>query len=90
MWLNTLWLLQYYDNYSLHHWLLCEDWVPSLESRLGLDEECGRRVGDDRVGGPAVSRQLRLIQILMRDLLIGVGIHLGLLIEISSSYIFSG
>eukprot|EP00249_Psilotum_nudum_P022380 c28493_g1_i3 orf=307-2301(-) len=64
--------LQHYDNYSLHHWLLCEDWLPTLEARLSLDEECGRRVGDDRTGGPTVSRQLRLVQILMRDLLIGV------------------
>lgn len=61
-----------YDNYSLHHWLLCEDWLPTLESHLALDKECARRVGDDRTGGPAVSRQLRLIQIVMRDLLIGV------------------
>lgn len=65
-------VMQYYDNYSLHQWLLCEDWLPTLESRLALDEECARRLGDDRTGGPAVSRQLRLIQILMRDLLIGV------------------
>eukprot|EP00250_Pteridium_aquilinum_P011210 c19909_g1_i1 orf=316-2409(-) len=70
---NVLTLVHgYYDNYSLHQWFLCEDWLPTLESRLALDEECARRVGDDRIGGPAVSRQLRLIQILMRDLLIGV------------------
>lgn len=70
---NTLTLVhRYYDNYSLHHWLLCEDWLPTLESRLALDEECARRVGDVRTGGPAISRQLRLTQILMRDLLIGV------------------
>ncbi|KAH7288510.1 hypothetical protein KP509_31G029100 [Ceratopteris richardii] len=62
----------YYGDYSLHQWLLCKDWLPTLESRLALDEECGRRVGDDRTGGPAVLRHLRLIQILMRDLLIGV------------------
>lgn len=37
-----------------------------------LDEESVRRVGDDTVGGPAVTRQLRLIRLLMRDLLIGV------------------
>ncbi|MCO5549305.1 hypothetical protein L7F22_002773 [Adiantum nelumboides] len=65
-------LTLYYDDYSLHHWLLCEDWLPTLESHLALDEECARRVGDDRTGGPAVSRQLRFIQIVMRDLLIGV------------------
>ncbi|KAI5084614.1 hypothetical protein GOP47_0000783 [Adiantum capillus-veneris] len=70
---NVLTLVHgYYDDYSLHHWLLCEDWLPTLESRLALDEECARRVGDDRTGGPAVSRQVRLIQIVMRDLLIGV------------------
>lgn len=37
-----------------------------------MDEESVRKVGDDTVGGPAISRQLRLIRILMRDLLIGV------------------
>lgn len=34
-----------------------------------------RRVGDDSVGGPVVTRQLRLTRILMRDLLIGVCFH---------------
>lgn len=29
-------------------------------------------MGDDSIGGPAASRQLRLIRLLMRDLLIGV------------------
>ncbi|PUZ55542.1 hypothetical protein GQ55_5G220900 [Panicum hallii var. hallii] len=48
------------------------DWLPTLEATLALDEEQVRRVGDDSVGGPAVTRQLRLIRILMRDLLIGV------------------
>ncbi|KAL9374751.1 hypothetical protein Peur_031630 [Populus x canadensis] len=42
------------------------------EATLALDEESVRRVGDDTVGGPAVSRQLRITRILMRDLLIGV------------------
>lgn len=70
---NVLTLVHgHYDDYSLHQWLLCENWLPTLESRLALDEECSRRVGDDRTGGPAISRQLRLIQIVMRDLLIGV------------------
>eukprot|EP01018_Ginkgo_biloba_P023032 Gb_17934 [translate_table: standard] len=62
----------YYGSYSLHHWLLLSDWLPALEAKLALDEECARRVGDDTIGGPAVSRQLRLIRMLMRDLLIGV------------------
>ncbi|KAJ6868117.1 hypothetical protein NC651_033229 [Populus alba x Populus x berolinensis] len=46
-------------------------WLPTLEANLALDEESVRRVGDDTVGGPAVSRQLRITCILMRDLLIG-------------------
>ncbi|KAH6784056.1 OBP3-responsive protein 1 [Perilla frutescens var. hirtella] len=57
---------------SLRHWLQQSDWLPTLEATLALDEESARRVGDDTVGGPAVSRQLRLIRVLMRDLLIGV------------------
>nr|XP_043615535.1 probable plastid-lipid-associated protein 14, chloroplastic isoform X2 [Erigeron canadensis] len=48
------------------------DWLPTLEATLALDEESVRRVGDDTVGGPAVSRQLRVTRIVMRDLLIGV------------------
>lgn len=56
----------------MRHWLQLSDWLPTLEATLALDEESVRRVGDDTVGGPAVSRQLRLIRILMRDLLIGV------------------
>jgi serine/threonine protein kinase len=63
---------QYHGSYSLRHWLQLSDWLPTLEATLALDEEQVRRVGDDSVGGPAVTRQLRLIRILMRDLLIGV------------------
>ncbi|CAM6117860.1 unnamed protein product [Calypogeia fissa] len=62
----------YHGSYSLHQWLHFEDWLSELETSLSLDEEAVRRIGDDRTGGPAVSRQLRLIRILMRDLLIGV------------------
>ncbi|XP_068659483.1 probable plastid-lipid-associated protein 14, chloroplastic isoform X2 [Aristolochia californica] len=62
----------YHGSYSLRHWLQLSNWFPILEVTLALDEECVRRVGDDRVGGPAISRKLRLIRILMRDLLIGV------------------
>ncbi|KAK3006685.1 hypothetical protein RJ639_016953 [Escallonia herrerae] len=62
----------YHGGFSLRHWLQLSDWLPTLEATLALDEESVRRVGDDTVGGPAVSRQLRLIRILMRDLLIGV------------------
>lgn len=66
-----LWI-QYHGSLSLRHWLQQSDWLSTLEATLALDEESVRRVGDDTVGGPAVSRQLRLIRILMRDLLIGV------------------
>ncbi|KAG8381153.1 hypothetical protein BUALT_Bualt06G0092800 [Buddleja alternifolia] len=62
----------YQGSSSLRHWLQQSDWLPTLEATLALDEESFRRVGDDTVGGPAVSRQLRLIRMLMRDLLIGV------------------
>ncbi|EOY23515.1 OBP3-responsive gene 1 isoform 1 [Theobroma cacao] len=62
----------YHGSFSLRHWLQQSDWLPTLEATLALDEESVRRVGDDSVGGPAVTRQLRLIRILMRDLLIGV------------------
>lgn len=68
----THFLSQYHGSFSLRHWLQQSDWLPTLEATLALDEECARRVGDDTVGGPAVSRHLRLIRILMRDLLIGV------------------
>ncbi|XP_052303278.1 probable plastid-lipid-associated protein 14, chloroplastic isoform X3 [Populus trichocarpa] len=64
----------YHGSFSLRHWLQQSDWLPTLEATLALDEESVRRVGDDTVGGPAVSRQLRITRILMRDLLIGVGI----------------
>jgi hypothetical protein len=64
--------MQYHGSYSLRHWLQLSDWLPTLEATLALDEEQARRVGDDSIGGPAVTRQLRLIRILMRDLLIGV------------------
>ncbi|KAH0464494.1 hypothetical protein IEQ34_007280 [Dendrobium chrysotoxum] len=62
----------YQGSYSLRHWLLLSDWLPTLEATLALDEEWVRRVGDDTIGGPDVTRQLRLIRIIMRDLLIGV------------------
>ncbi|KAF9667363.1 hypothetical protein SADUNF_Sadunf15G0015300 [Salix dunnii] len=62
----------YHGSFSLRHWLQQSDWLPTLEATLALDEESVRRVGDDTVGGPAVSRQLRITRILMRDLLIGV------------------
>ncbi|XP_038683400.1 probable plastid-lipid-associated protein 14, chloroplastic isoform X2 [Tripterygium wilfordii] len=62
----------YHGSFSLRHWLQQSDWLPTLEATLALDEESVKRVGDDTVGGPAVTRQLRIIRILMRDLLIGV------------------
>ncbi|OWM79635.1 hypothetical protein CDL15_Pgr023047 [Punica granatum] len=62
----------YHGSFSLRHWLQQSDWLPTLEATLALDEESVKRVGDDTIGGPAVSRQSRLIRILMRDLLIGV------------------
>ncbi|XP_027903929.1 probable plastid-lipid-associated protein 14, chloroplastic isoform X2 [Vigna unguiculata] len=62
----------YHGSFSLRHWLERSDWLPTLEATLALDEESVRKVGEDRTGGPAVSRQLTLIRILMRDLLIGV------------------
>eukprot|EP00262_Sarcandra_glabra_P007698 TRINITY_DN2060_c0_g2_i2.p1 TRINITY_DN2060_c0_g2~~TRINITY_DN2060_c0_g2_i2.p1 ORF type:complete len:491 (-),score=45.18 TRINITY_DN2060_c0_g2_i2:486-1958(-) len=62
----------YHGSYSLRHWLQLSDWLPTLEATLALDEEWVRKVGDDTIGGPAISRQSRLIRILMRDLLIGV------------------
>ncbi|XP_078153308.1 OBP3-responsive protein 1 isoform X1 [Carex rostrata] len=62
----------YHGSYSLRHWLQLSDWLPTLEATLALDEEWVRRVGDNTIGGPAVTRQLRLTRILMRDLLIGV------------------
>lgn len=66
-------LVHGYDGgFSLRHWLRQTDWLPTLEATLALDEDSVRRVGDDTVGGPAVSRQLRVTRILMRDLLIGV------------------
>ncbi|KAG6551385.1 hypothetical protein Mapa_007031 [Marchantia paleacea] len=70
---STLTLVHgYHGSYSLHQWLHSEDWMSELETRLSLDEEVARRVGDDRLGGPAAHRHLRLVRILMRDLLIGV------------------
>ncbi|KAG5050366.1 hypothetical protein JHK85_011469 [Glycine max] len=62
----------YHGSFSLRHWLQQSDWLPTLEATLALDEESVRKVGEDFTGGPAVSRQLRLVRILMRDLLIGV------------------
>ncbi|XP_039053440.1 probable plastid-lipid-associated protein 14, chloroplastic [Hibiscus syriacus] len=58
----------YHYSFSLRHWLQQPNWLPTLEATLALDEESVRRVGDDSVGGPSFSRQLRLIKILMRDL----------------------
>lgn len=63
---------QYHGSFSLRHWLQQADWLPTLEATLALDEDSVRKVGDDSIGGPAVSRQLRIIRLLMRDLLIGV------------------
>ncbi|XP_050878272.1 probable plastid-lipid-associated protein 14, chloroplastic isoform X2 [Lathyrus oleraceus] len=62
----------YHGSFSLRHWLQQSDWLQTLEATLALDEESVRKVGEDTTGGPAISRQLRLIRILMRDLLIGV------------------
>nr|XP_034925584.1 LOW QUALITY PROTEIN: probable plastid-lipid-associated protein 14, chloroplastic [Populus alba] len=62
----------FHGSFSLRHWLQQSDLFPTLVANLALDEESVRRVGDDTVGGPAVSRQLRITRILMRDLLIGV------------------
>ncbi|KAG6745594.1 hypothetical protein POTOM_050092 [Populus tomentosa] len=62
----------YHGSFSLRHWLQQSDLFPTLVANLALDEESVRRVGDDTVGGPAVSRKLRITRILMRDLLIGV------------------
>ncbi|KAG9133169.1 hypothetical protein Leryth_023420 [Lithospermum erythrorhizon] len=62
----------YHGSFSLRHWLQQSDWLPTLEATVALDEESVRRVGDSTIGGPRVSRKLRLIRILMRDLLIGV------------------
>lgn len=62
----------YHGGYSLRHWLQMSNWLPTLEATLALDEERVRKVGDDTVGGPAVSRLLRIIRVVMRDLLIGV------------------
>ncbi|KAI3888459.1 hypothetical protein MKX03_015089 [Papaver bracteatum] len=62
----------YHGSYSLRHWLQLPDWLPTLEATLALDEESVKKVGDDKVGGSAISRKLRLIRILMRDLLVGV------------------
>ncbi|KAK4277544.1 hypothetical protein QN277_015530 [Acacia crassicarpa] len=62
----------YHGSFSLRHWLQQSDWLPTLEATLALDEESVRKVGEDTTGGPAVSRQLRIIRLLMRDLLIGV------------------
>lgn len=72
LWAFVFLNFQYHDSFSLRHWLRQTDWLPTLEATLALDEESVRRVGDDTVGGPAVSRQLRVTRIVMRDLLIGV------------------
>ncbi|KAG6735770.1 hypothetical protein POTOM_061567 [Populus tomentosa] len=62
----------YHGSFSLRHWLQQSDLFPTLVANLALDEDSVRRVGDDTVGGPAISQQLRMTRILMRDLLIGV------------------
>ncbi|GAQ92235.1 Protein kinase [Klebsormidium nitens] len=63
----------FYGSYSLHQWLLCPDWLQRLEARLSLDpEEARRRLGDATTGGAQVSRQQRVIKMLLRDALIGV------------------
>ncbi|XP_045816039.1 probable plastid-lipid-associated protein 14, chloroplastic [Trifolium pratense] len=62
----------YHGSFSLRHWLQQSDWLQTLEATLALDEDSVRKVGEDTTGGPAISRQLRVIRILMRDLLIGV------------------
>ncbi|KAJ6868108.1 hypothetical protein NC651_033221 [Populus alba x Populus x berolinensis] len=53
----------YHGSFSLRHWLQQSDWLPTLEANLALDEESVRRMGDDTVGGPAVSRQLQITHI---------------------------
>ncbi|KAH8487602.1 hypothetical protein H0E87_026253 [Populus deltoides] len=50
----------YHGSFSLRHWLQQLDRLPTLEANLALDEESVRRVGDDTVGGPAVSPNLPL------------------------------
>ncbi|KAL3693186.1 hypothetical protein R1sor_006837 [Riccia sorocarpa] len=71
--ISTLTLVHgHHGGYSLHQWLHFEDWLSELETRLSLDEEVVRRVGDYRLGGSAAHRHLRLVRILIRDLLIGV------------------
>ncbi|EFJ18338.1 hypothetical protein SELMODRAFT_113218 [Selaginella moellendorffii] len=69
---DSLTLVHGYYGCSLHQWLLCVDWLPNLEQRLALGEEAARRVGDHTTGGPEVTRQLRLVRMIMRDILIGV------------------
>ena len=78
---------QYHGSYSLRHWLQLSDWLPTLEATLALDEEWARRPGDDTVGGPAVTRQLRVTRILMRELLIGVSITVSLAIASAMRYV---
>ncbi|KAI9380864.1 hypothetical protein POPTR_015G016600v4 [Populus trichocarpa] len=58
----------YHGSFSLRHWLQQSDWLPTLEANLALDEESVRRVGDDTVGGPAVSRQLQITQFFFETL----------------------
>eukprot|EP00850_Spirogloea_muscicola_P015275 SM000116S24196 [mRNA] locus=s116:29813:34415:+ [translate_table: standard] len=62
----------YYGRLSLQQWLLSQDWLPALESRLALGKEAARRIGDERTGGDAVSRQLRVVRVVLRDVLIAV------------------
>jgi hypothetical protein len=61
LFLFILW--QYHGSFSLRHWLQQLDRLPTLEANLALDEESVRRVGDDTIGGPAVSRQLQITHI---------------------------
>lgn len=57
---------EHHGSSSLRHWLQRSDWLPTLEATLSLDQESVRRVGNDTIGGPAISLQLRLIRILMK------------------------
>ena len=66
LFLFILW--QYHGSFSLRHWLQQSDWLPTLEANLALDEESVRRMGDDTVGGPAVSRQLQITQFFFETL----------------------